>query len=310
MQLSFPAEIMLVRIYSDLLLVLTLCLWITGRLATTGKLAEAKATTRGKRERHPQTPRDCPACCAKHKQLEIKSARTIPPWSAQHSRRGRRKQVKTDGHSCNNPECLYYRVTDSTIHALVGDGVHHGIDSIQYFKCQACGRKVSSRWDTPMYDLKTGSQQVARVMTASSEGVDLSAASRIFGHDERTISRWLARTAQHAERLHGRYLKDLVCHHLQLDELVTRLRGVKERIFVWVALDAQTKLIITMRCGGRTRIDAQLFVHQLWSQLAPGLPPVFTTDGLQQYYYALTAHFGCWHHQEGKRWPVWEVDPR
>ena len=141
MQLSFPAEILLVRIYSDLLLVLTLCLWITGRLATTGKLAEAKSTARGKRERHPQTPRDCPACSAKHKQWEIKTARAIPSWSAQHSRRGRRKQVKTDGYSCNNPECLYYRVTDSTIHALVADGVHHGIDNIQYFKCQACGRK-------------------------------------------------------------------------------------------------------------------------------------------------------------------------
>jgi len=46
-----------------------------------------------------------------------------------------------------------------------------------------------------------------------------------------------------------------------------------------------------MRCGGRTRVDAQLFVHEVWSWLAPGTPPVFTTDGLPQYCYALTAHF-------------------
>ena len=142
--------------------------------------------------------------------------------------------------------------------------------------------------------LKTKAQEVARVMTASSEGVDVAATSRIFAHDERTIRRWLARTAQHAERQHNRLLTQLVCQHLQLDELVTKLRGVKEKIFVWVALDAQTKLILVIRCGGRTGVDAQLFVHELWSRLALGAPPVFTTDGLQQYYYALTAHFGSW----------------
>ena len=131
--------------------------------------------------------------------------------------------------------------------------------------------------------LKTKAQEVARVMTASSEGVDVAAISRIFPHDERTIRRWLARTAQHAERLHHRLFRNLVCQHLQLDELVTKLRGVKEKIFVWVALDAHTKLILVIRCGGRTRVDAQLFVHELWSRLAPGAPPVFTTDGLQQY---------------------------
>jgi len=38
--------------------------------------------------------------------------------------------------------------------------------------------------------------------------------------------------------------------------------------------------------------------------------PVFTTDGRWLYYYALTAHFGQWLPKEGKRWPVWQVDPR
>jgi hypothetical protein len=36
---------------------------------------------------------------------------------------------------------------------------------------------------------------------------------------------------------------------------------------------------------------------------------VFTTDGLCLYFYALTAHFGQWVPQVGKRWPVWQVDP-
>jgi hypothetical protein len=161
-----------------------------------------------------------------------------------------------------------------------------------------------------MYDLKTPVRRVDEVMTATSEGVDIAAASRIFKHDERTIQRWLDRTAAHSQRLHDYFFHDLVCRHLQLDELVTKLRGLKEHICVWVALDAQTKLMPVIHIGRRRHDDAMLFVHEVWQRLAPGAPPVFTTDGLWLYYYALTAHFGQWLPKEGKRFPVWQVDPR
>jgi transposase-like protein len=98
--------------------------------------------------------------------------------------------METDGHACNNPACRYFNVTDGQVHALVGNGKRQGVDSVQYFKCQACGTKVSARWNTPMYDLKTSAQRVAEVMTATSEGMDVSAAQRVFQHDERTIRRW------------------------------------------------------------------------------------------------------------------------
>jgi len=308
--MQIPFWQLLLRIYGDAMLVCALWLWAMAWPPMQVGLSGTRAAAKKRRTLHPQTPCDCPACSAEHKQCELTKLRAIPSWSVQHSRRGRPKQVETDGHSCNHPECLYFQVTESHVHALVGCGIHRGVESIQYFKCQACGSKVTARWNTPMYDLKTATQEVARVMTASSEGVDIAAASRIFAHDERTIRRWLARSAHHAERLHNRLLHHLACRHLQLDELVTKLRGVKERVWVWVALDAPTKLILVIRCGGRTRVDAQLFVHEVWSRLAPGAPPVFTTDGLQQYYDALTAHFGHWVAEVGKRWPVWQVDPR
>ena len=300
----------LVRVYCSVIVGYVLWLWSMRWPEFWSAVQPVVKAVKKKRTRHPQSPCDCPACSAKHKQCQIAIERDIPPWSAQHSGRGRPKQIETNGYSCNNPDCVYFQVTDSSVHALVGYGKHRGLDTTQYFKCQACGTKVTARWNTALYDLKTVAAEVARVMTASSEGVDAAAASRIFAHDERTIRRWLQRTANHAERLHNRLIQNMVCRHLQLDELVTKIRGLKERIFVWVALDAHTKLILAIRCGGRTRIDAQLFVHELWSRLAPGAPPVFTTDGLQQYYYALTAHFGSWVHAAGKRFPDWQVDPR
>jgi len=62
-----------------------------------------------------------------------------------------------------------------------------------------------------MYDLKTSVERVSEVMTATSEGMDVSAAHRVFAHDERTIQRWLTCTAQHAGRAHERFFQKLVC---------------------------------------------------------------------------------------------------
>jgi hypothetical protein len=237
----------------------------------------AQVGKRQKRQMHPQSPKDCPACRAQHKRCEVHVVPAggklgVEAWGAHKGRRGRRKVVATDGHACSNAGCAYYNITDGQVHALVGNGKHYGADTIQYLKCQACGTKVSTRWNTPMYDLKTPARRVEEVMTATSEGLDVAAAHRVFQHDERTIQRWLSRTAYHAQRLHNHFFRNLVCQHLQLDELVTKLRGAQERVFVWVALDAQTKLIPVIHIGGRKREDAQCFVHELWQRLAPCAP--------------------------------------
>jgi hypothetical protein len=45
-------------------------------------------------------------------------------------------------------------------------------------------------------------------------------------------------------------------------------------------------------------------VHELKGRLRAGYLPVFSSDGLKHYYYALTVHFGSWANQGGKK-PVW-----
>jgi IS1 family transposase len=301
-----PHLLSTVRICFELILVWLLwqqlLVWEQGDIAALFKVQRPQ-----KRQRHPHSPLECPACQEAHGQCAIAEPRLVEAWSTRKSQRGRPKTVETDGHCCPNEDCPYYNITDGQVHALVGYGKHYGADTIQYLRCQACQTKVTTRWNTPMYDLKTPARRVAEVMTATSEGVDVAAASRIFDHDERTIQRWLGHTAEHSQRLHHHFFHDLVCQHLQLDELVTKRRGVKERVFVWVALDAHTKIMPVIHIGTRKRDDAQRFVHELWQRLAPGAPPVFTTAGLWLYYYALTAHFGQWVPHEGKRWPV---DPR
>jgi IS1 family transposase/transposase-like protein len=272
---------------------------------------------RGARHRHPGHPEDCPLCrrvagqagCPDSGPEEDK----VEPWSARKSRRGRKKELETAGVACPNPACVYVGIGDSAIHAVVGDGKRGVTDEIQYWRCQCCGRSFSSRLGTPLYGLKTPPQRVVEAMTAFAEGVDVSAAHRIFGHDGRTLSAWLAKGGRHAERLHDELhdelFQDCHCAHVQLDELATRVRTCVQRVWVWVAIDAQTKIVPAVHIGRRKKDDAMAVVHQLKDRLAAGCVPIITTDGLAAYYRAITAHFGRRIGQPGQRQEEWQVDP-
>jgi hypothetical protein len=59
--------------------------------------------------------------------------------------------------------------------------------------------------------------------------------------------------------------------------------------------------------AARTQDSAHTVIHDLYGRLVPGCIPVFTSDGLNQYFYALTAHFGQWLAGVGRRARQWQV---
>ncbi len=202
--------------------------------------------------------------------------------------------MNTEGYACSNHQCPYFSITDAHIHALVGDGKHGHAERIQTFRCQACHTTFSARRDTPLYRLKTPSHKVALVLAALAEGLDASAAERAFGYRQATITSWLIRAGEHAQTLHKRCFHTLQIPHLQLDELRTRLRSHKQVLWLWLAIDPLTKILLVLQLGPRTQTMAHLLIHSLRQSLAPGCLPLFTSDGLNLYFYALTAHFGQW----------------
>ena len=94
---------------------------------------------------------------------------------------------------------------------LFGDGKHGQTECIQTFRCQACYSTFSARRNTPLYRLRTSSHQVAVVLSALAEGFDPSAAERVFGFRQATITTWLSRAGEHVHTLHERFF-----FHLQL----------------------------------------------------------------------------------------------
>ena len=104
-------------------------------------------------------------------------------------------------------------------------------------------------------------------------------------------------------------LHDVRVGQVQLDELFALLSAVKdgevsaaeaiERLerapqWVWVAMDPESKLLLAIDVGHRTRTMAQHFVHQVAQVLAPDCAPLFLTDGFREYLTALLTHYGDW----------------
>jgi IS1 family transposase len=111
--------------------------------------------------------------------------------------------------------------------------------------------------------------------------------------------------------LHERlFFRAVEVGHLQLDELVTRVRKNAERVWVWTAVTARSKLILAVHLGGRTTGDACSLLHQVSNNLKPGCLPAFTSDGLNTYFYAITSHFGFWDKPPRARKYHWFPDER
>jgi IS1 family transposase len=144
-------------------------------------------------------------------------------------------------------------------------------------------------------------------MASQAEGLDSSAAERVFGHREETIRTWVARGGGHAARVHRHFFHHLVFSHMELDELRTTLRDKAHELWVWVALDARSKVIPVLCLGGRTQEMAHAVIHGVCQCLMPDCIPLFTSDGLDLYFYALTAHFGAWQQAAGERKRRWVV---
>jgi len=192
---------------------------------------KAKRSTLHRRLK-PRSPEDCPACRLASPPSSGGEPAPVRPWREVKSRQGAPKRIDTQGYACPNRQCRYFGNTDAHFHALVGDGKHGHAEHIQTFRCQACHTTFSARRNTPLYRLKTPSQQVAVVLSALAEGLDPSAAERVFGFRQATITTWLSRAGEHAQTLHKPSFSHLQLPHVQLDELRTRLRSCSQVLWL------------------------------------------------------------------------------
>src|SRR5215467_6088821 len=99
------------------------------------------------------------------------------------------------------------------------------------------------------------------------QGLGIRGTARVFEVDPKTVLQWLVEAADQLRAFSGYFLHDLHLRQVQLDELYAVLRALKEgevsedeaiaRLsrsphWVWVAMEPESKLLLTIDIGERT----------------------------------------------------------
>lgn len=140
-----------------------------------------------------------------------------------------------------------------------------------------------------------------RVLAALLDGNSVRATSRMTGVHQDTISRFALAAGQGAASLHNRIARGLKCDLIEVDEIWTYC-GVKQArktekhpdgfgdVWVWVAVDAVSKMVITWLAGARDQATADAFMQDVRVRLQ--VMPQITSDGLANYEGAIGSSFG------------------
>jgi IS1 family transposase len=151
---------------------------------------------------------------------------------------------------------------------------------------------------TIFYGKKHPAETIWRVLKCLAEGVGIRKTARIFDLDPNTVQKWLKQAGAHMESVSHYMLHDLQLTQVQVDELWAHLGKrdgeEKAKFWVWVGVDAPTKLWLATIVGDRSQACAQLLIHAIVALLAPGCMPLFTSDQWSAYGAALLTHFGHW----------------
>jgi len=146
-----------------------------------------------------------------------------------------------------------------------------------------------------------GTDKKIAIIGALAEGSSIRSIERITGVHRDTIMRLGVKVGQGCTALMDAKMRNLSCNRLEVDE-IWGFVGKKERnvkqgegkeigsVWTWCALDAETKIVPTFRCGDRSPASATAFMQDVASRMANRVQ--LSTDGLAAYVGAVEKSFG------------------
>ncbi len=141
------------------------------------------------------------------------------------------------------------------------------------------------------------------VLAALVEGNSLRAITRMTGVHRTTATNLLVRVGEGCAAMMDERFRNLECDNIQIDEIWTfvgkkqarltpreRNEGIRGDQYVFVALDADTKLVPSWLVGKRDHVTTLAMMRDLACRMK--YPPQITTDGFQAYEVAIPFAFG------------------
>jgi len=151
-----------------------------------------------------------------------------------------------------------------------------------------------------MYTLST--EKKLAVISALLEGNSIRSVNRMLDVDRNTIASLLVKTGDYCADLLDGSMRNLRCGYVQCDEIWTYVGKKQRRIregdseelgdqWVFVAMDAETKLVPVHTVGKRTEETTWYFIDELAKRIANRIQ--LTTDGFHFYQRHVEDAFGA-----------------
>lgn len=140
-----------------------------------------------------------------------------------------------------------------------------------------------------------------RAISLLADGMSLRATSRTTGFHRTTLMNLAQRVGTACQRLHDARVRDLQVGCLELDEMWGYIGCRQENVrpdspadhgdyYLWLGVDANTKVIVSFHVGKRGQEDADVFVRDVRARVLNR--PQIVTDAHRPYASAVEAAFG------------------
>ncbi len=173
-------------------------------------------------------------------------------------------------------------------------------NGLQRYRCCQCSKTFTEDHATPLGGMYTRLDDAAKVIELLTEGCSVSSAERLTGIHHTTILSLLTLIGDKCERLLESRVNNLPVTDVQLDEIWGYV-GCKERrnvsgdplrgdAYCFVAIERNTKLVLTWHLGRRSARDTLAFTEKLEGATSGHFQ--VTSDGFKPYFDAVHTCLG------------------
>jgi len=174
-------------------------------------------------------------------------------------------------------------------------------NGLRRFRCPKCLKTYTEPHRRTLDTMYVPLEKAVLALRLLLEGNSLRSTQRITGMDINTVMTLLVKAGERCQSLMDSRLRNLRMEHIQIDEIWTyvgkKRRNVREGDspeigdqWVFVAIDADTKLVPAFHVGKRHLLDTRMFLWDLYGRLE-GRTQI-TTDGLHHYAEGVPQAFG------------------
>jgi IS1 family transposase len=173
-------------------------------------------------------------------------------------------------------------------------------NGVQRYRCNSCSA-VFTEQEPRVGSHYTRQDEAEKALVMMLEGMSVRAISRITGLHKNTILSLMVTASENAQRVFDKYVRNVKPKFVQLDELWCMVGAHGKNVTVdspadwgdawtWLALDSESKMILSHYIGPRNTVSAFNFVRDL-SERTQGIYQI-TSDALRGYIGAVEEWYG------------------